>query len=378
MANKFEKQPSEIAKKAVEKYVVTEGEDIGRMKIDNPAAESLARRMADREDLERTDEVYNLEAGPVHRNDEGKIIAQGYTLNDIQEERDWEASGTIGDEAFFATKKEVETSFNHEPEYRESDNKRSGYTKEFVQKLAENKKDAVDQAQKAKKEATEYYQKIREEQDKLAGVRKDIQAMGQLEQKSELTREQLANMQTLEVEIKADFSSSLEALNKATGANLLPRPDGYHLTIINPTESKVLGTLDDVALAELQKINKDIQNGDGVIVKGIGFIDGASSKFQMREVDKIKKTAFIALDIPALQAFRSKVGLPPKDFHVTLGFVGGDIHTQVLRQEPVKPGSPKMKDITAPILKQADSQFSAIILPEIKYGGLEGQMREQK
>lgn len=194
----------------------------------------------------------------------------------------------------------------------------------------------------------------------------------------ELTRERLADMQTLEVEITGNFDNVLQSVKESTGANLEPRPDGFHLTIIGPTESKILSTLDDATLAELQQINEQIQRGEGIGVKGIGFIDGASSQYQMREVDKVKKTAFVALDIPALQAFRQKVGLPPKDFHVTLGFEGGDIHMQVLRQEPVKPGSPKMKDITGPIPKQADPRFSEVALPEMSLGGLDGQMKQRK
>ena len=189
---------------------------------------------------------------------------------------------------------------------------------------------------------------------------------------TKLTREKLALMQTLEVEIKADFGSALQAVKESTGANLQPRPDGFHLTIIGPTESKILSTLDDDTLAELRQINEQIQKGAGVIAKGLGFIDGAASPYPMREVDKVKKTAFVAFDIPALQAFRAKVGLSPKDFHVTLGFEGGDIHMQVLRQEPIKPGSPKMKDITAPIPKQADPRFGEVALPEINYGELDG------
>ncbi len=198
------------------------------------------------------------------------------------------------------------------------------------------------------------------------------------QEKPDLSRERLANMNSLEIEIKADFEPTLETLKQETGADLQPRPDGYHLTIIGPTENKILSTLDDATLAELQQINAQIQKGEGVVVKGIGFIDGASSQYTMREVDKVKKTAFVALDIPALQDFRSKVGLPKKDFHVTLGFVGGDVHMQIVGQEPVKPGSPKMKDITAPIPKQADQRFASIALPEMSYEGLDGKMKERK
>ncbi len=198
------------------------------------------------------------------------------------------------------------------------------------------------------------------------------------ETQSKLTRERLNEFQTLEVEIQADFKPTIEELKKITGANLEPRPDGYHLTIIGPTENKILETLDDATLAELQQINEDIQNGNGVTIKGIGFIDGASSQYKMREVDKVKKTAFIALDIPALQIFRSKVGLPQKDFHVTLGFENGDIHTQIIRQEPVKPGSTKMKDVVAPIPKQTNHDFDMINLPKISYGEIDGQIKERK
>ncbi|MFH1236078.1 MAG: hypothetical protein V1685_04045 [Parcubacteria group bacterium] len=209
-------------------------------------------------------------------------------------------------------------------------------------------------------------------------MRSPEMGMGEPEKQSpELTRERLADLQTLEVEIEADFGDTLQALRETTGADLQPRPEGYHLVIIDPTESKVLSTLEDATLTELQHINEQIQGGEGISIKGVGFIDGASSTYRMREVDKGKKTAFLALEIPALQAFRSKIGLPQKDFHITLGFEGGDIHVQVVRQEPRKPGSPKMKDVTAPIPKQADPRFSTLALPDIRYGGLDGQRREQ-
>lgn len=68
----------------------------------------------------------------------------------------------------------------------------------------------------------------------------------------ELTRERLDDMQTLEVEITGDFNPVLQSVKESTGANLEPRPDGFHLTIIGPTESKILSSLDDATLAELQ------------------------------------------------------------------------------------------------------------------------------
>lgn len=190
---------------------------------------------------------------------------------------------------------------------------------------------------------------------------------------SVLTKEKLLSLKTLEVEVVANFNFVLQALRKATGADLQPRSNGFHLTVIGPTEYKFLRDLDDDSINELQKINEDIQKGEGVLVKGIGFIDGASSTLNMRDVDKVKKTSFVAVDIPALQSFRQKVGLPPKDFHITIGFEGGDIHSHIIRQEPVKLGSTKIKNITGAIPKQADSRFDDITLPNMRFGALDGQ-----
>lgn len=193
---------------------------------------------------------------------------------------------------------------------------------------------------------------------------------------AELTREKLAHMNTLEVEVAGEFETILESVRVATGANLQPRGDGFHLTIIGPAEKEVLRTLDDAAILELALINNELRRGTGLFLRGIGYIDGASSPYTLREVDRTKKTAFLAVDIPRLQAFRQRVGLPPKDFHITLGFEGGDIHVHIVGQEPIKPNSPKMKDVTALIPKQADPRLNEITLPEVRFGGLTGETKE--
>ncbi len=51
---------------------------------------------------------------------------------------------------------------------------------------------------------------------------------------------------------------------------------------------------------------------------------------------------------------------------------------RVLREEPIKPGSPKMKEIRGPIPKHADPRFDEIQLPEIKFGGLNGKKKKRK
>lgn len=191
----------------------------------------------------------------------------------------------------------------------------------------------------------------------------------------ELNKDIIKQMYTLEVDLEANFDGVLGELRQRIGVDLQPRAEGYHITIIGTNDYKVINGLDDEKIAELQKISEQIKRGEGVIIKGIGYIDGSSSGLKMRENDKEKRVAFLAVDIPELQNFRKKVGLPAKDFHITLGFVGGDIHSHVVRQEPVKPNSPKMKDVLEPIPKKADEKFGDISLPEIKYERLGGQIK---
>lgn len=199
-------------------------------------------------------------------------------------------------------------------------------------------------------------------------------------QKVEMSREMLGRMRNIEVEVKADFSATIEALKAKTGAALQPRPEGFHITVISVTEAGILEKLTDEQIEELKEINEEIKtNKDkAVTVLGIGYIDGANSGLPMREADLTKKTAFLTLDIPRLQAFRTKIGLPAKDFHVTLGFEGGDIQMQIIGQEEFEPG--KFKNVTGPIPKKADPNFSDIVsaLPELKFGGLAGDLKTEK
>jgi len=42
--------------------------------------------------------------------------------------------------------------------------------------------------------------------------------------------------------------------------------------------------------------------------------------------ERVHAAAFLVVDWPAAQAFRRALGLPDADFHITLGFYGGDVH----------------------------------------------------
>lgn len=191
----------------------------------------------------------------------------------------------------------------------------------------------------------------------------------------ELTRDNLERMVSLEMTVEADLNQVLESVKRETGVELTPRPGGYHLTIIGPSEYKALKTLSDDDLKELSRINEEIKRGEGIVTTGIGFLDGSSNEYQFREADKTKKTAFITVEIPKLNFFRERVGLVPRDFHITLGFSGGDIHMHIIGQEPIKPNSTKMKDITALIPKIPNQRFASIQIPKLSFSGLDGQLK---
>jgi hypothetical protein len=113
-------------------------------------------------------------------------------------------------------------------------------------------------------------------------------------------------------------------LNSSLALPLESRGNGSHITIIGPAEKKVLKSLDQAKVDELNAISEEIKRGEGISVSGLGFID-ANKHPNAREADMGKKVCFIALKIPRLATVRADLGLPPRDFHVTLGFIGNDI-----------------------------------------------------
>lgn len=136
--------------------------------------------------------------------------------------------------------------------------------------------------------------------------------------------EQLRQCSSLQISIMDNFDPLIEALNDRLKTQLTPRSAGYHITVINPSESETIRSMSADRLAELQAITDELSKDGAVHVRGIGFIDGAVGE-DILAADKGKKTSYIALDIPKIAAFRESVGLSPADLHVTLGLVGDDI-----------------------------------------------------
>lgn len=185
------------------------------------------------------------------------------------------------------------------------------------------------------------------------------------------TREYLSELSTLSIEVQTDLNLVLNAVNERLGTNMESREGGQHITIISPAESRIFTDLTDEQIDELRDISLSLKNGEGVEIVGVGYIDGASNP-NLREVDQQKRVCFVALSIPTLQNFRTSLGLPEKDFHVTLGFENGDIHSEIVGQNE------KGKNIMQPINKIASPDLSDIELPELRFSQLSGKEKQKK
>src|SRR5437868_15342522 len=97
-----------------------------------------------------------------------------------------------------------------------------------------------------------------------------------------LTTEVLRNLNTLHVEVVADFNPLISALNGHLTANLAPRQEGFHLTFINPQESWRLGHLTQEQLEELNGLNHQFRQGEIVNIAGIGLIDRQTPGLSVR------------------------------------------------------------------------------------------------
>lgn len=181
-------------------------------------------------------------------------------------------------------------------------------------------------------------------------------------------KEIIKTLSTLQSEAEGNFETVLDEINSSLGLNLEPREGTYHITFITPPESGKLKTLSDEDLEELKRIDSLLESGEGINITGIGIIDGAERN-DLREKDKENKVCFATVEVPEMQAFRRKIGLPEKDFHITLGFENNDIHMKI---NGVKEnGEPKLEPIEKKPSIELDI-FSKNLGP-IKVSGLSGK-----
>lgn len=100
----------------------------------------------------------------------------------------------------------------------------------------------------------------------------------------------------------------------AMGKDKAARDRGYvyHTTVIRPQETKAV-----------QGLEKFPESFDMDFV-GLGRVDSDDGK---------NEAWFLVVNSPDAQKFRESVGLPPHDLHVTLAFLGKDVHNKSKGQE---------------------------------------------
>jgi len=167
-------------------------------------------------------------------------------------------------------------------------------------------------------------------------------------------REDFEKMQTLGIKIENEkIAEILQRFNESQGLNLQPRPEGFHATIISPTEGGVFKKLTDEQIEMINTTINTVVSGGQIDILGLGFIDG-TQKENAREADKGKKVLYLSLNSDTIQTMRKELGLPEKDLHITLGIEGGDIHSEIAGKNE------KGKDIIKPVSKKADPNLASL------------------
>lgn len=189
---------------------------------------------------------------------------------------------------------------------------------------------------------------------------------------SELTPDALESFNDLNCSVETDLKPVLDAINERLGIEMISRSDEFHFTIISPPErTKAFSQLTGENFEKLNEIYANIQKGQGYQINGIGFIDGATQS-NLRESDKNKKVAYIAIEVPELNILREKLGLDKKDFHITLGFVENDIHMEIVGKNS------KGKPVLGKVAKKASPELADIKIPELVFGNITGGEKAKK
>ena len=89
----------------------------------------------------------------------------------------------------------------------------------------------------------------------------------------------------------------------------IQRDGGYyfHVTLLTPKETRQL---------RKSGVSLPVDTSMSFTLDGVGSVR-----------DGEKEAWYILVKSPVMNAWRRNAGLPPKDFHITIGFIGGDVHT---------------------------------------------------
>jgi len=92
----------------------------------------------------------------------------------------------------------------------------------------------------------------------------------------------------------------------------------YHITVLDPRDAKVLKQAHGCSNQGLEEWMK---SQHGATISGTPQSLGIG-----RASDGSNEAYFEVIDWPEAQQWRGEQGLGPKDFHVTVGFKGSDVH----------------------------------------------------
>lgn len=110
-----------------------------------------------------------------------------------------------------------------------------------------------------------------------------------------------AHLEAFRREVSPEVAAHMEELKAARDRGYV-----YHLTTIGPPEMRAL-----------KGVKPDLSLKPTITYRGVG-----------RAEDKGSVAWFVVCESPELQAWRAQQGLPPKDFHITLGFDPKDVHSK--------------------------------------------------
>lgn len=176
--------------------------------------------------------------------------------------------------------------------------------------------------------------------------------------------ERFRQLEYLELKVEADLQPLIDQVNADFHLELQPRTSSYHLTVVSPPERKAFLTTSFGPLRKLRAARDKLQNGLSLTLRGLGLIN-AQRRGNLKPNDQEKQVLYLAVDAPELQELRQALNLPPREFHITLGFVGGDVHRQLNGQYRSE------KSMDEPILKRADTDLTAYadVIPDVHVAG---------
>jgi|GEM_PF-7064486 len=129
------------------------------------------------------------------------------------------------------------------------------------------------------------------------------------------------SFQLLSLELPEDVVASVINIRNDLRINnpALQDRGEVHLTIIAPNEISLFNQAMATDREEMRRKFEALGGALQLKITGVGFVKG-------KDQDAGKMAYFMTVDCQVIQDFRAELGLAPKDLHITIGFIEGDVH----------------------------------------------------